>query len=303
MQQTYYAVFDIGGSAVKCAVMDETSHIYERDKLSTDVSNFDEFIAQFDDFIHSVADEYKLSGIAISTCGAADCQEGVIYGASAIDYIHGPNFKTWARERHGLACEIENDACCALLAEVWQGEAQAVQDCCSVVIGSGIGGALVRDRKIIHGKHLHAGEFGYMTMMQDGEIKTFSDLGSTKGLIKAAAKVLVKDPKELNGLTVFEAAQDPDHAERKALKEVIDTWYQHLALGIFNIQYAIDPEKIILGGAISERDELITELDKQIDKIMKALPHAQIRPVLSRCQLGNDANLVGSLYHFLKASA
>ncbi|MGB2079797.1 MAG: ROK family protein [Vibrio sp.] len=296
MKNQYYVVFDIGGSAVKTALMDHTSRIFHKQSLPTSHANFSELVACFDAVIHDYAQRYELSGVAISSCGAVDCDTGIIHGSSALDYIHGPNFKNWCLQTHHLPCEIENDACCAALAEVWKGEARDVQDCCSVVIGSGVGGSVIYQRQIHHGHHLHAGEFGYMVVASDkGQVHTLSDLASTRGLIESAATVLGLQAQDLTGFEVFEHAED-----NQAVAQVVDDWYHYLAIAMYNIQYCFDPQKIIIGGAISHRDDLIFQIDCYIDKLMQKLPHAKVRPQISRCQLGNDANLVGALYHFIQ---
>ena len=85
---------------------------------------------------------------------------------TALPYIHGPNIRELLQERTHLPVEIENDANCAGLAEGWIGAAKDVKDYLCIVIGTGIGGAIVLDKKIRHGKNRFAGEFGYM-MMED----------------------------------------------------------------------------------------------------------------------------------------
>jgi predicted NBD/HSP70 family sugar kinase len=66
------------------------------------------------------------------------------------------------KKTNNLDVYIENDAKCAALAELWLGQAKEYKDEIVVVIGSGIGGAIVKGRKIHYGKNLHRGEFGYM---------------------------------------------------------------------------------------------------------------------------------------------
>ncbi|GAM75402.1 N-acetylmannosamine kinase [Vibrio ishigakensis] len=83
------------------------------------------------------------------------------------------------------------------------------------------------------------------------------------------------------------------------MSEVIEQWYEHLAVGLFNIQYCLDPEVILLGGAISSRPDLVCRLNGYIDDLMRQQPACKIRPQIKVCSAGNDANLIGALYHFL----
>ncbi|GAM75401.1 N-acetylmannosamine kinase [Vibrio ishigakensis] len=177
-----YLGVDIGGSSIKLAVMDSSGAIISKESVPSPKSDLDEFFASISSYVCQQREAYSLQGIAVSTCGAVNSEEGVIYGSSALPYLHGPNIKQMFIDRFGLPCELENDAHCAALGELWQGGAKKSNDCCLVVIGSGIGGSVVLDRRITHGHQLHRGEFGYMIASYgNGKSKTFSDVASTRG--------------------------------------------------------------------------------------------------------------------------
>ena len=207
MTTQHFLVLDIGGSAVKYAVMDPQAALLHKGKFSSPKTSLDDFWLALNKVVFTLRQKYTLDGIAISTCGAVDCDSGVIHGASALPYIHGPNFKSLIHERYQLTAELENDACCAALAELWQGSAKQSNQCCLVVIGTGIGGAVVSHRQVQHGHQLHGGEFGYMIAGEkNGLPVTFSDLASTRALVEIAAETLNIDPKSLDGKAVFDAA-------------------------------------------------------------------------------------------------
>ncbi|MGF1735612.1 ROK family protein [Photobacterium satsumensis] len=300
MTTQHFLVLDIGGSAVKYAVMDSNATLLHKGKFASPKASLDDFWLALDKVVFTLSHKYTLQGIAISACGAVDCDSGVIHGASALPYIHGPNFKSIIFERYQLPAELENDACCAALAELWQGSAQHITDCCLMVIGSGIGGAIVKGRQIQHGHQLFGGEFGYMiTGEKNGRPITFSDMASTRALVEIAAEKIDVKVESLNGKMVFDAADNGD----VRLKAVVEQWFRTLATGLFNIQYCIDPETIILGGAVSERADLLAHLNRHLDELMQAIPIASIKPKLATCQAGNDANLIGALFHYLQRQA
>ena len=208
MTTQHFLALDIGGSAVKYAVMDSHASLLHKGKFTSPKASLDDFWLALDKVVLTLRQKYTLSGMAISTCGAVDCDSGVIHGASALPYIHGPNFKSLIFERYQLPAELENDACCAALAELWQGSAQQINQCCLVVIGSGIGGAVINNRQIQHGHQLHGGEFGYMlTGEKDGSPVTFSDMASTRALVESAAQAINAEVESLDGKAVFEAAE------------------------------------------------------------------------------------------------
>ncbi|PSU33615.1 ROK family protein [Photobacterium lutimaris] len=300
MTTQHFLVLDIGGSAVKYAVMDSAATLLRKGKFTSPKASLDDFWLALDRVVLPLRQQYTLSGIAISACGAVDCNSGVIHGASALPYIHGPNFKSIIYERYQLPAELENDACCAALAELWQGSAQHITNCCLMVIGSGIGGAIVNNRQIQHGHQLYGGEFGYMiTGEKNGRPVTFSDMASTRALVEMAAEKIDVEEESLNGKMVFDAADNGD----VRLEAVVEQWFRTLATGLFNIQYCIDPETIILGGAVSERPDLLEHLNRHLDELIQVIPIASIKPKLATCQAGNDANLIGALFHFLQRQA
>ena len=288
------ACLDIGGTSIKVGILDENGEIYERDllKVSEDVNGFIESIV---DCIEKFRKVFEIDGIAISSPGAVDREIGIIGGASAIPYIHGPNWKEIFSEKFNLKVSIENDANCAALAEVFNGSAKNIDDMMFIVCGTGIGGAIVHKGEIHRGKYLHGGEFGYMLMEEEnGEFKTLSKVGSTMAMVRKIRKIY--DDDSWTGEKIFDEAENGN----EICKEVIDRFYLNLAKGIFNLQYVYDPELILLGGAISEREDFIDRINEKLDYLMNEVEDAKIRPVINTCTHKKDANLVGALSNFLK---
>lgn len=294
-----FMVFDIGGSAIKWSVIKENGDFVESGKFNVP-EHENEFFNELSKVTNEMKKKHGVKGIAISAPGAVDSGLGVIGGISAIPYIHGPNFKEILNEATGLQAELENDANCAALGECWLGAGKDNQDLAFVVCGSGIGGAIVKDKKIHGGIHKHGGEFGYCSITCDleGEPKftSWSQAGSTTALAKRVAKLKGLEEGSLNGIEVFELCNKGDEI---AVKEV-DKYYFIMAVGIYNIQYTFDPEVIILGGAISERAEYIDEINKRLDLLMNSDLEGTIKPVLKKCEFGNDANKLGALYNYIQ---
>ena len=87
--------------------------------------------------------------------------------------------------------------------------------------------------------------------------------------------------------------------------EISATYFYNMAIGIYNIQYIYDPEVIILGGAISEREDYLDEINKRLDYIMgsKSGLEGTVKPVVKRCVFGNNANKLGALYNYLQRNS
>ncbi len=289
-----YLAFDVGGTAVKYAVVDEDGQIENRQKFAIP----ENIEGMYQEIVKVYEQNKDVEGIALSMPGAVDSDDGIIYGSSAIDYIHGPNIKKDLEKMTGKSVELENDANCAALAEVWKGAAKNEQDCCFIVSGTGIGGAVIKDRHVHHGNAMHGGEFGYMIMRyspHEQKYYTWSDDGSTVAVTKRIAKELGVDYHTIDGKEVF------DHADQNPVyQKYVDKFYQTLAMGIYNLQYAYDPSMIIIGGAISARKELLDKVNEQLDAIFVQLTHAKVRPNIKVCEFGNDANMIGAVYHFMQ---
>lgn len=293
----YYAVLDVGGSSIKYALMNESGDFIEKSSIPTPKTSLELFMDEVDSIVKEFQKNYALKGIAMSMPGAVNIETGYIAGLSALPYIHGPNMKELLQERTHLTVEIENDANCAGLAEGWIGAAKDVMDYLCLVIGTGIGGALVLDKKIRHGKNQFCGEFGYMIMedyLENPQGETLSSLAAVGGLINKVAKRKGIDSNILNGKKVFELAENGD----EDVKDELEKFMKRLAVGIYNLQYVLDPEKILIGGAISSREGFI----EQINEILLEMKRNQndLTVKVEKCQFGNDSNLIGALYHFLQ---
>ncbi|MBB6713368.1 ROK family protein [Clostridium gasigenes] len=292
-----YIAFDIGGSSVKFGVVSEQGEILDKGSFETPKEDFDILISKIVEVVDKYKKKFKLQGIALSCPGAVNNEEGIIYGASSVLYIHGPNFKKILKEATGLDISMENDANCAALAEVWKGAAKDNNDALFLVCGTGIGGAIIKNKRLHLGTNLHGGEFGYMIMESDiekGTVENYSEVASTFSIIKRVAKYKNIDTSKIDGKKIFDMAKDGD----KDCLRAIDEFYYKLALGIFNLQYVYDPEVIVIGGAISSREELIAHINEKLEIILKQAKIAKIMPTVKKCVYSNDANLIGAVYNF-----
>lgn len=288
--------FDLGGTSVNYALVNDHGNMTNKGSIATP-----DHLEDLLNFIHQQVEKFqdvKIEGIAISSPGSVS-EKGIIYGGSAIPYIHGPNIKALVKEATGLEVEIENDANCVALAEIWQGSAVGKKNVATVVLGTGIGGALIKDGVIHKGHHLHGGEFGYMIIDSrriGSGMSTFSEVASTFSILKRVAYEKNIHVSELTGEKIFLQAEHGDEICKRAIEE----FYQMLAIGIYNIQYIYDPEIILIGGGISSRDDLIEHIQKEVQKLIQQIDVAKVIPSIDRCYFRADANLIGVAYHFIQ---
>ncbi|WP_031584928.1 ROK family protein [Selenomonas bovis] len=280
--------FDIGGSSVKYAVIEKTGKILAKGKKTTPQEK-EEFFRLIENVAASYRRAYTIEGAGFSFPGAVDDVSGVIGGSSALPYIHDFPIRQELERRLSLSAALENDANCAALGESWLGVGKEHEDLVFLVIGTGIGGAVVKGKRIHHGKHLHGGEFGYM--VSDASHRILSETGSTRVLAERVADAKGLPREEMDGRKAFALA---DAGDADAL-QAVSAMYEALAMAIYNLQYAIDPEIFVLGGAVSERPGFAEEIGKRVDVILKDVGVAHIRPIIRPAQFGNDANLLGAV--------
>lgn len=281
---------DIGGTSTKFATCRKGK--LEKQSSCPTPHSLEGFYRMLDERLAYYRTE-KLSGIAISSPGAVNKKTGSIEGASALPYIHGFPIRQDLEKRFGLPISIENDANCAALAESALGAGQGASSIAMLVLGTGVGGSLVINGRIHYGAHLFGGEFGFMVMNE--RYQTFSELGTVVNMAKRYSQI-INDGKSYTGKEVLELA---DQGDPVALKER-QVFLQSLAMGVFNIQHAFDPDRILIGGGVSQADFLLPALEAELDKLYQLVSISNLRPQLAVCQFKNEANLLGASIDFMQ---
>ncbi|WP_304681670.1 ROK family protein [uncultured Clostridium sp.] len=291
-----YIALDVGGSAIKYGLLNKYGEILEKGNIVTDNEDIDKFIFDIKSIVEKYIKSENIKGLACSFPGAVNQKTGFIEGVSAVPCIHNVNMKKLLSEATALEISMENDANCSALAEGWIGAAKDVDNFISIVLGTGIGGAVVIDKKILRGKNLHGGEFGFIQVTdekgENGLGNVWSRVASTGALIRRVANRKNIDVSDLTGQLVFEMEKDDEE-----VKEEFAEWFKVLAKGIYNIQYILDPEKILIGGGISARKDFIDILNKYLELMKNKESTLDIK--VEKCEFDNDANLIGALYNFL----
>lgn len=286
-------LIDVGGTTIKLGVWTGTE-VQKYPAIKTPAT-IEDFYTELGHAVDQMKADHQIIGVGISSPGAVNKATGQIEGASAVPYIHYFDIHTALVEKFGLPVTIENDANCAALAEVADGAGKDVDNLIFMIIGTGIGGAIISNRQVQHGAHLFGGELGYMLM---DDHQTLSELGSPVRLGKRYT-ARVNDGTTYDGKTVFDLA-DQGNADAQA---EVKTMYQALAKAIYNLQYSFDPEKIILGGAVSNNPKLIPGVLAEIKKIRDIVEIAPFDPDVVACQYTDGANLRGAAVDFMNSYA
>ncbi len=279
-------LIDIGGTTIKFAVWDGKELVAHTAKKTP--KTLAEFYDVLTEEVTTMKANYPIEGVGISSPGAVNKKTGVIEGASALPYIHNFKIQPELEKRFGLKVSIENDANCAALAELADGAGQGADSLVFLVIGTGVGGSVIVNHQIWHGAHLFGGEFGY-TLSSDQN--TLSELGTS---VSVAKRYNEKRHTKKTGKEVFDLADAGDQEAQTA----VDTMYWALAKSIYNLQYSFDPEKVVIGGGVSNNPELIPNVEKNIEKIRRQVKIASIKPDVVACKYTDQANLRGAVVDF-----
>lgn len=291
-----YLALDVGGSAIKYALIQEDLKIIEKSSVPTPMDHLDNFI----ETIGKIYDQYasQIDGMAISMPGIIDPYKGYSYTGGALRYIDKLETVQVLKERCPTNITIGNDAKCAANAEIGFGNLQDIQDGAVVILGTGIGGCLIKDHHVHTGRHFSAGEFSFVkTDYHDpfGWDYAWSTRNGIKGLLSRVQEELETD-EILTGIEIFDMA---NHGNEKVIT-AIDQFCKELALQIFNVHIIFDCEKVAIGGGISAQPLLIELIQKNFNMIFDHLGFDVVRPEIVPCLFRNDANLIGALYQHME---
>ena len=289
---------DIGGTFIKHAIMSGTRSfkISAQNKIPTPKESHEEFLKALADIFNT---QDEVEGIAVSMPGLIDTFKGFCISSGALEFSNGHCIAEELQAMCGVPVTVENDANCAALAEIKSGSLAGVKDAFVLVFGTGIGGAIVRNRELYRGAHFCAGEVSFMTKNIYGATGRENFCGGEFGAIgfqKSCAEILDMPPEEVTGEMIFDLIEENDD-------DMLDALYKFahgVAMMIFNLQIIYDPEKFALGGGISARQSFIDAVQDKIDEICADAPEYLPHPEVVACKYRNEANLFGALYRYLK---
>lgn len=287
----HYISIDIGGTAIKYGIIDSRGSILLDREMATEAwKGGPAILEKTVHIVEALMNEWKLSGICISTAGMVDTKKGsIFYSAPLIPDYAGTEFKRTMEERFRIPCEVENDVNCAGLAESISGAAKDSRITLCLTVGTGIGGCIVMDGKVYHGYSSSACEVGYMHMFDSD----FQTLGAASILSRKVAKQKGVSQEEWSGRRIFEEAKCGDEVCCQAIDEMADV----LGLGIANICYVLNPQMVVLGGGImAQKEYLYPRIRRAMDRYL--VQSIADKTTLRMAEHKNHAGMLGAFYHF-----
>ena len=298
-----YLVFDWGGTFLKYALMDQDTAINEKGKVPT--PGIQASKEDFFQLIDPIVEQYReqIAGIAVAMPGMLDDRTGYCRTGGSLRYLAGSTVGTEMKERYHLPVSVENDGKAAVLAEHWRGALNGCSNCAVIVIGTGIGGGIILNDRLLVGRDFSAGEYSYLCT-NDRLTDSFDGFWCRNGhhVISEKLSALTGEPEEaIDGVELFRRIRSGDETAKTVLREIADDY----AVQIYNLSILLNLEKIAIGGGISADPLLMEYLTDAVDRLRKRLPFGEGEiaslPIaeLTVCRYRNDANLIGALYHHL----
>ncbi len=292
-----YLALDLGGTAIKYGVLDEELNFSAHGKID---ARTDSQEVVFED-LRKIYDEYGegVEGVCISMPGVIDRKKGFAHTGGAYKWVNKMPIATMLSEEFGVPVTICNDAKSAALAEIGYGNMQYVTNGMCIILGTGIGGAIIVNGNLVDGTHFSSGEFSFLRGHVDDRTNRRDIFYATNGVggFKAALKKAT-GLDEIDGLKAFRMIKE-DHNE-EALQGVKE-FCLDLAHHIYNLQAVLDCERVLIGGGISNEPMFIDLVKEAVDTVFDgAFAPVIPKPQVMVCRFQADANLIGAVYNFIE---
>ena len=296
---------DLGGTTVKIAYFDQTGNMLDKWEIPTVTTNGGEQILP--DIAASIRayidgnnlNETAILGLGIGVPGPVD-SKGVVN--KCVNLGWGVfNIAEKLTELTGFPVKAGNDANVAALGEYWKGGGQGCETMVFATLGTGVGGGIVIEGRLLHGTHGSGAEIGHMVLNRNetavcgcGKRGCVEQYCSATGIVRLAGLHGMKD---VSCKDIFDAGKAGD----PVAKAVLDEYFEYLGEFLGTLCSVIDPEIVVLGGGVSKAGEvLLTGVEPVFHKYVF---HAASNVKFALASLGNDAGAYGAFKLALDAFA
>lgn len=283
---------DIGGTFIKYGLIDHCCHLTELNKIKTPLKSKKDLLQTLCNIY--MCFQKQIEGIAISVPGIIEVDKGYIFIGGALSYLNGVYLaKELSTLCNHVPVSIENDGKAAAQCEAWQGNAKGTQNSVSLIFGTGIGGGIIVNGKILRGSHLLAGEFGQclVNFLDDTSFDIINNEMSTLSVVKKVRHALKDDSIQGEDMMLYYQQGNP------LVVSLLDHWFMVIAKFCFLLECMYDPEVICIGGGMSENPIFIEKIKEFIENVGQHLGAFKF-PNVNTCYHYNRSNLIGAYYHF-----
>lgn len=302
---------DIGGMSIKAGLVDDGGVIVKKITAVTP-KTVEEGVEVIANLINELLEKTSTSisqilGIGIGCPGAVDSKAGKIIDLPNLGWAKYPLAKD-LEKIFSKKVILSNDANVAVLAEAIYGVAKDYDNVIMFTLGTGVGGGMVLDGKLIEGGWSRGAELGHATLILDGLPCTCGRNGCIERYVSATALIeqtkteMIKNPKStmwayakdcidfVDGKTAFECSKQGDESAIK----VVNNYVKYLSESILSMLNIFRPEAFVLGGGIcNQGDYLVDKVVDYCEKFEYGYPDSPKTKILI-ASLGNDAGIVGA---------
>ena len=283
----YKIGIDLGGTKTEGILLDDSLQVIERKRLPTPKDSYQEIINKINYLVEDLSSNIDDFTVGVCTPGAISKKTGFLKNSNTQCLIGEP-IKEDLEKKINKKISMENDANCFTISEAKMGSAKNYSFVFGVILGTGVGGGIVIDGKIHHGRTNIAGEWGHHTLHQNGKNCYCGKRGCVETYISGPA--LEQRWRELTGkneslLEIVKNIDGPQFGQWK--KEFLENF----GTGLANVIDILDPDVIVLGGGLSNIDFLYSDgIHNVYEKIFSDLVDT---PILKN-NLGDSAGVFGA---------
>jgi len=283
----YKLGIDLGGTKTEAILLDQNLSVVERKRIPTPQNNYQQILNSISSLVLDLSKNIPDFSLGICTPGTISKQTGLIKNSNTQCLI-GRSLKEDLQNLLGKKISMENDANCFTMAEATLGAAMEFNLVFGVILGTGVGGGIVIDKKLFPGRTNIAGEWGHHTLHRNGNFCYCGKTGCVETYISGPS--LENQWTKLTGKAqpLPEILSDIDNEIGKKWKE---EFIENFGFGLANVIDILDPDAIVLGGGLSNIDFLYTEGKESIyNKVFSDLVDT---PILQN-KLGDSAGVFGA---------
>ncbi|MGI6112305.1 MAG: ROK family glucokinase [Bilifractor sp.] len=306
--KTYAIGVDMGGTTVKLGLFNVTGDLLDKWEIPTDKRNGGEnILPDIADTILKKLDEKNIdkkevAGVGIDVPGAV-LHESVVNRCVNVGWGVKDVGAELQEELSGIRVKVGNDADVAALGEMWKGAGKGHQSIVMVTLGTGVGGGIIINEKIVSGCFGAGGEIGHMCVNPNetiacncGRKGCLEQYASATGIARLAREYLAGHPEEESVLRkhenpsakdVFDAYKKGDKAATAIAEQVGD----YLGRGLGNVADVVDPEAFVIGGGVSKAGDILIDLIRKYYR--QYVFHTSTETKIVLAELGNDAGIYG----------
>ncbi|WP_413110221.1 N-acetylglucosamine kinase [Thaumasiovibrio sp. DFM-14] len=297
----YYG-FDVGGTKIEFGAFDQELNRVATKRVPTPTTDYRELIVTIATIVREADAEFGCEGkVGLGLPGMEDAETGDVLTVN-IAAAKGKPLRKDLEAELGREVKVENDANCFALSEAWDEELQGANAVAGLIMGTGFGGGLIYSGKVFSGRNHVAGEVGHMRLPIDawfhlGENAPLFDCGcdnkgcldnylSGRGFEMLYAHYYKESLKAIDIIKNFQAE------EEKAV-EFVDMYLELVAICFANLATALDPDVIVLGGGLSNFDELYRQVPARMQKHLLSVAKP---PRLLKAKHGDSGGVRGAAF-------